>query len=40
MGGRCGACGEKSYEYSILVGNVKERELGKPRHIWEDVQKI
>jgi hypothetical protein len=40
VGGGCGACGEKIYEHRILVGNVKKRELGKPRRIWEDVQEI
>jgi hypothetical protein len=34
VGGGCGACWEKIYEYRILIGNVKERDS------LEDVQEI
>jgi hypothetical protein len=41
VGGGCGACGGKIYEFGILVGNVKERERAwKTMHIWEDVKEI
>jgi len=41
VGGGCGACWEKIYEYKILVGNVKERETARKSEAYrEDVQDI
>jgi hypothetical protein len=41
MGGTCSAKGERRGVYRILVGKPEgKRQLGKPRHSWEDYIKM
>jgi len=37
MGGACSPMGERRGEYMVLVGKTEgKRQLGRPRHRWED----